>query len=187
MTVPEAAAWIARAVRDADVDPFVHAAPPPAERARHRPRYRPDQPAGRRGDRRSGLCGADAPGQRGARGLEGVDLARLGAVLSRELRKVGELLLPRAGEIVPCSHELVPHVPCLVRPRVDDGGLALDGRAELLRLRAGGPDLQLRVRDLVCDALVLHADVDQIRNLVERLLRFREPRKMSSVDAGSDS
>ena len=91
-----------RAVADADVDPLVHAPPAPAERARDRAGDRPDQAGRRRRRGRTRCCrlrGADLRGERGARRLQRVDLARPSARSSaRELREGDELLLLRRRE-----------------------------------------------------------------------------------------
>ena len=89
------------------------------------------------------------------------------------MRDVLELLLLRRGQVVLRTDELVAHVARLSGPRGDDGRLAADGRAQLLRLRALHLDRRLRLCDLLRDPVILLADVVQVLDLVDRVLDVR--------------
>ena len=173
-----------RAVADADVDALVHPAPAPAERAGDRPGDGPDQSGRRRRPHwRVALGGADRHGERLARRLERVDLARLGAFRRGELGEVDELPLARRREIVARSDELVVHLAGLGGPRRDHCRLGVDAGAQRRRLRMRSAHLHLARRDLARDAPVLHRrSPTGTATWSIASSRSRAPRNTSNVD-----
>ena len=189
MTVPDAAAWIGV--------PYETPMSIPSCIRPHRqpnglvtgPETGQTSPADDGASTALALCGADPLGQRGARRLERVDLLRVGAILARELREVGQLLLPRAGEIVRARRRArrARRGPACVRASITAVS-PWTRRTELLRLRTGGACLHLRVRRprsamrRSCTPMsVRYATWSSASWTVPR------PRKTSSDDGGSDS
>ena len=196
MTVPAAAAWIGVPVADADVDPLVHAAPAPAERARDRAVHRPDQAGGRRRRGRAARPGG-SPARRGcaraiasARRLQRVDLARLGLLGPRSACERSVQLLAACvatgRSVAPTSSSRTSRV-CAVRAEITAVSLCtvarsffVFARAALtcalasrnLAARCAGPARRCRSGTAPCRA---------------RPARCSQPRNTSSVDVWSDS
>ena len=118
-----------------EVDPLVHSAPAPAERARDRRADWPAQlPRARVLDSRVRLGRLDLGRQLGAHLLQGVDLAGVGPLLGAQRREIG--LLPALGvdEGALARHQLVAQDARLVNAEGEDLRLAQHVPARGLRV-----------------------------------------------------
>ena len=158
---------------------LVHAAPAPAERARDGPctgQIRPADAASTVGRR---PC-AWAARIRSASAALATCSASISSASARPLLESCERSVSSAAgccEIVRARRRAHRARRASARSRAAITAVSpCTRRAERLRLRARGLHLRLRVRHLGRDPAVLHADVGQVRDLVERVMHVRARR-----------